>query len=61
MQDILSNPRHPQYKQTKEWVEEQITQKYDLESINEVLSELKGMNFDATLKEILTEYSKSSF
>lgn len=59
MQDILSNPKHPQYKQTKEWVEEQFTQKYDLEGINEVLSELEDEVSDVTLKEILTEYSKS--
>ena len=59
MQDILSNPKHPQYKQTKEWVEEQFTQKYDLEGINKALSELEDEVSDVTLKEILTEYSKS--
>lgn len=59
MQDILSNPKHSQYREIKEWVGAQLTQKYDLEGINEVLSELECEASDVTLKEILTEYSKS--
>lgn len=59
MQDILSNPKHSQYREIKEWVGEQLTQKYDLEGINEVLSRQEYGESNVTLKEILTEYSKT--
>ena len=58
MQDILNNPKHPQYREIKEWVGDEFTKKYDLDGINEALKGVECENSDVTLKEILTEYSK---
>lgn len=58
MQDILNNPKHPQYREIKEWVGDEFRQKYDLYGINEALKGVGCEASDVTLKEILTEYSK---
>lgn len=59
MQDILSNPKHYRYSEIKDWVGDELTQKYDLDGINEALKGLECGASDVTLKEVLTEYSKS--
>lgn len=57
--DILEHPEHPEYKQIKDWVEDHFTLQYDLDEVNEVLSQLKYDVADVMLREILTEYSKT--
>lgn len=59
MLDILEHPKHPEYRHIKDWTEESFQSEYDLDEVNEALRQLKYDVADVTLKEILTEYSKT--